>query len=101
MRALTSYVNISVPKLRRKESIRLVDSSLTGSATFLLLGHRSKCHGSRLRCAALGENGSRSSCWKKQLLSQLTKRQATAALQVDDRICNFLLLDCFVFLQRD
>src|SRR6266705_6702455 len=29
------------------------------------------------------------------------KHRATAALQADDRICNFLLLDCFVFFQRD
>ena len=29
------------------------------------------------------------------------KHRATAALPADDRICNFLLLDCFVLLQRN
>src|SRR5947208_10182220 len=92
---------MSVSKLRQKESTRLAGSFLPGSVTSLLLGPSSKFHGSRLPCAAAGGNGSRSSSWKKQPLRWLMKHRATAALQADDHICDFLLLDCFVFLQRD
>src|SRR5947208_9908365 len=49
----------------------------------------------------LGVNELRRFCWKKPPARTLTKARTAPALQHDSRIRHFLLLDCFVLLQRD
>ena len=85
----------------RKESTRSADLSSRGWAICRPRARNSRFRSLPLPCGARGVKESRKFCWRKQPAAACKKHRIKRAQRHDDRLHHFLLLDCFVLLQRN